>query len=174
MVKFYFIVLLPLTLMISGCFGVSSEFRDYQIDLVNHSGIKAADKEVELGLGRIQLYLAEKVTGVLDNDLLAEMIIQDISLFEIGVYESVNFETNNIKFSSYELLLKEKGWVKFIKTADGQDITNIYLKVENDDDEINELMVLATDSENTVLMRLKGNFNRVVDRLIKTRKPALI
>lgn len=171
---FLIILVIPMCVLLSGCFGISNDFRDYQKDFSRYSGINMTDKEIEFSLGRFQLYLAEKMAAISDRDLLIEMTIHDISRFEIGVYEiNEKGRSKENNFAKFEENLKEKGWIKFIRAIDGNDISNVYLNLEAEDDEINELMIISTDSENAILMRMEGNFNRIVERLIRTRKLAL-
>lgn len=166
-------MVLPLVLVLNGCFGVSDEFRDYQKDLAKYSGIRDAHKDVELSLGRFQLYLAERFTGWVDKDLLAQMTIHDISKFEIGVYGIDDVSEKQLNFARFEEAIKVKGWNKFIKTADNTDVTNIYVHLNEDGDEIKDLMIVTLDSESVILIRLNGNFNRIVQRLIRAREIAL-
>lgn len=171
--KILLTLLLPVLFLLNGCFGVSDEFRGYQNDLARSSGIKQVKKEVEFSVGRMTLYFAEKFTGYIDKDLLAEMTLHDISKFEIGVYQIRDEDIDKSGVNEFENKLKTKGWYKFIKSADNEDITNIFINVNEDELEIGEMMILTSDSENIILMRFEGNFNRIVNRLIKARKIAL-
>lgn len=171
--KMLLTLLLPVIFLLNGCFGVSNEFKGYQKDLTQSSGIKQASEEVEFSVGRMTLYFAEKFTGYIDRDLLAEMTLHDISKFEIGVYQIRDEDIDKSGVYEFENKLKSKGWSKFIKSADNEDITNIFINIDGDEDEIGEMMILTSDSENIVLMRFEGNFNRIVNRLIKARKIAL-
>lgn len=163
-------LLFPILLLLNGCFGVSEEFRSYQKDLIGPSA-PSQEEEFEISLGRVQLYFAEKLVGIFDRDLLTQMIIHDVSKVELGVYRTTGNPDENS--GSVQNSLVQKGWQKFMFSKEGNDEVTIFLKVNDESDRIRDLLFLVSEDEEQVLIKIEGNFNRIIERLIKARKIAL-
>ena len=170
------IKLLPLLALVSllitttGCIGVNKNFKNLRnqvFDSLNEN----FDKTIEFSLGKSAFMFASKFidTDEEEDENIKDML-KDVSNISIGIYERE--EKNNFTESSGEILneisdnLEINNWDSIVKVNGKDETIGIYIK-ENDMEEINEMFAVILSNDEMIMLKLYGDLNTLVDRVIE-------
>ncbi len=170
------IKLLPLLALVSllitttGCIGVNKNFKNLRnqvFDSLNEN----FDKTIEFSLGKSAFMFASKFidTDEEEDENIKDML-KDVSNISIGIYERE--EKNNFTESSGEILneisdnLEINNWDSIVKVNGKDETIGIYIK-ENDMEEINEMFAVILSNDEMIMLKLNGDLNTLVDRVIE-------
>ncbi len=167
-------ILIPVVVIFSaitliGCIGVDHDFREVK-SLVMESTNDKYYKDVEFAVGSLGISFAKFVISFSDDDRDAEAILSNISEVQIGVYKNNDLGNIHYGYSFFHNIddkLKEENWHNIVKHIDGDELTGIYVKYE--DDLINKMYVINIKNNKLSLVRVKGNLENILTYAIKDK-----
>jgi hypothetical protein len=167
--KIIYIILLILPFFIYGCFGVDSNFKKIRNEVFRVLNAGDIDREFEYKASNFEVYLASKVASISDNMLYAEMLLEKISNVQVGVYKLGEYKSLSRKsFLSLEQEMKNNGWSRIVTTCSRKDMCFIYVDIENNE-KIKDAIVLNIDSEQLVMIEVRGKLDKFIEQIIKNR-----
>ena len=163
------ITVIFLALTFIGCIGVDSDFREVK-SLVIKSTNEKFHKDVEFSVGSVGLSFARFCVSFDDDNEDAEAILSNISEVQIGIYKNSNFGTLHYGYSFFHDIddkLQEEDWHNIVKHIDGDELTGIYVKY--DDDCINKMYVINIKNNKLSIIRVNGNLENIITYAIKDK-----
>ncbi len=166
--------LIPVILILSssvftGCIGVDNDFREVK-SLVMNSTNEKYYKDVEFSVGPLGLSLARLIVKLNDDDEEAEIILNNISEVQIGVYKKSNLDYKHYDYSFFKDIdnkLREENWHFIVKHVERNELTGIYVKYQDED--INKLYVINIENDKLSLVRVEGNLENIITYAIKDK-----
>ncbi len=163
------VLLILSALTFIGCIGVDSDFKEVK-SLVIKSTDGEFRKDVEFAIGPVGISFAKIVASFNDDDEDAQAILSNISEVQVGVYKNSKFEDLHCGYSFFHNIddkLKEENWHNIVKHVDGDELTGIYVKYE--DDSINKMYVINIKNNKLSLIRVKGDLENIITYAIKEK-----
>jgi hypothetical protein len=163
------IIVILSTITFLGCIGVDGDFREVK-SLVMKSTNDKFSKSVEFSVGPLGLSFARFCVSFDDDNRDAEVILSNISEVQVGIYKKYNSNTIHYRYSFFHEIddkLKEESWHNVVRHIDGDELTGIYFKYE--DDLINKMYVINIKNNKLTLIRIKGNLEDIITYAIKDK-----
>ena len=142
-----------------GCFW-SSELADVRRDLEHQLPGSSFDKNVELSLGPIVMTFARVVTAAIPGAREARPYLSGLSRVQIGVYDSHFESVSELRMPERLQSLLSKGWETAVRVRDNHEA--VWILYRPDDDEVKEIFVLVLDDDELVMVKARGNLERLV------------
>ena len=151
----------PLWLVLISLLGISCvRFvgpEDIRHELSGQAGVKLK-QETGFTFTRSAVWLARHF--VKEDDFTLE----GVRRVEIGVYEVKGFEDGRQSPSPLDLT-KLEGWVPIVRVREsGEDVMVLF---KEKDDVVRELLVVVAESDEWVLVRIRGKLDRVLEQAIE-------
>lgn len=164
---------LLLAVFLSSCIGVNRNFRNVRNDLLDQLDAKYT-KEVEFSVGGGTLLFASLVAGIADvehegRDIPADKILRQIDRVQIGVYTRKYDHIGKRKSSKKNYVnnlaaeMRENGWENIVKTVDNNEVVAVFVRFDEDYEELRQLFVVAAERSEVVLVEVTGDLNDVID-----------
>jgi hypothetical protein len=154
--------------LLTGCFSVSSYFRDVRSDI-----IKQVDGEfildTEFAIGPTLISLAGMFISS-EDDPEAKAILRDISNVEIGVYKRVDASggSNYRVLQSIDKRMKKHGWRYIVRSCSKDEVSAIYVNRDIDQG-INRMFIVSLDNNELAMIQLKGDINHAIETAVHDR-----
>jgi Domain of unknown function (DUF4252) len=165
--------LIPVILILSattflGCIGVDNDFREVK-SLVMKSANDKFYKDVEFSVGPLGISFAKFIVSINDDDEDAEVILSNISEVQVGVYKKKNWNQHYDYsfFRDIDNKLKDDNWQFVVRHVDGDELTGIYVKY--DDDFVNKMFVININDDKLSLVRVEGDLENIITYAIKDK-----
>jgi hypothetical protein len=131
--------------------------QDIRHELSDQAGVKLK-QETGFTFTRSAVWLARRF--VKEDDFTLE----GVRRVEIGVYEVKGFEDGRQSASPLDLT-KLEGWVPIVRVREsGEDVMVLF---KEKDDVVRELLVVVAESDEWVLVRIRGKLDRVLEQAIE-------
>ena len=161
-----------LSILLTGCIGVNSEFKSIRKTFFDNAEIKYK-KEFEIGIGSLGLSLAGTIVKIADDEheYLDDMI-KEISSVQVGTYiidpDDIPLYRNNM--TQLVNKLREDDWNLIIKNISSSELNLVFVKefYEEEDEEIT-LLVINVDNNETVIAEIEGNLAKVITYALKEK-----
>ncbi|MCB1122375.1 MAG: DUF4252 domain-containing protein [Verrucomicrobiae bacterium] len=155
--------LIALTFLLTGCGPSDSQFRD--VKSVVFSGNERLNKNIELSVGTVTLWLGNTVLKFIDDPQAQEArdYVRYLSKVSVGVYELQDSLTPQIStvFNQMRTCMGKYDFEPLVLVRDKGENVGIYLK--NDSGKVGrELFVVVVESRQVVIVRVKGNLEKIV------------
>jgi|GEM_PF-925803 len=157
-----------LLLSLSGCIGVNRNFKNVRSHLLT-SLEGRYHKEIEFSVGKGLISLGSIFVSFTDAEDHAKKILRKLDRVQIGVYENVghtNFEFSRDKLLSLCSIMEEQGMHFIVRTRDNNELTAVFLR-NDDDDEIRDMYVISFDSNELVIVEVKGDIDDIIEIALK-------
>jgi len=151
-----------------GCIGVDSDFKELRSLVINSTNEKY-NRDIEFSVGPMGISVAKFIVKLNDDDEDAQIILNNISEVQIGIYEK-RFSGKHYDYSFFNDIdkkLKKEDWHFVIRHVEGNELTGIYVKYE--DEEINKLYVINIEDNKLNLVRVEGNLENILTYAIKEK-----
>lgn len=152
-----------------GCIGVDNDFREVKSLVINSTNEKFY-KDVEFSVGSVGISFARMIASFNDDDEDAQVILKNISQVQIGVYKRSKYPGEHYNcsfFNKIDQKLENENWHFVVKHVDGDELTGIYVKY--DDDYINKMYVINLEDDKLSLVRVEGNLDNIIDYAIRNK-----
>ncbi|MBU0561718.1 MAG: DUF4252 domain-containing protein [Bacteroidetes bacterium] len=151
---------------LSGCIGVNRSFKHVRSNLFENLDMDY-NREIEFSIGPAGLMLAGMIVRMTDVEEPIGEIISQISRVQVGVYKNEYTHSGKSDFEALKKLtdeMMENGWRYIVRTIDGNEMAAVFInEIEEDDEEISQLFVIAINGEELVLAEIHGDLNDIVE-----------
>lgn len=166
-VKLLLVVVLSSTL--TGCFGVTGEFRALRNDILNHIDGNFT-RDVEFGIGSVGISLASSFVALSDADDYVDDLLRQVSRVQIAVYENRNrrdnFKINSVLLKEISDKMTDSGWDYIVRSVERNEMTIVFVKSENVES-IENLFIIALNDDELVMAELYGDLNEAIGIAIR-------
>ena len=167
-------LLLPVLILLSsstfmGCFGVDSDFREVK-SLVMNSTDDRFQKDIEFSVGPMGLSLAKVIVKLNDDNEDADVILNNISEVQIGIYKKSGWSEQHYDYSFFhdiDTKLEKEDWHYIVRHIENGEITGVYVKYQ--DENINKMYVINIQNDKLSLVRVEGNLENIITYAIKDK-----
>ena len=159
------VILLALTFI--GCIGVDSDFREVKSLVIKSTNDKFY-KDVEFSVGSVGIAFVRMIASFNDDDDDAQAILRNISQVQVGVYKRSKYKSERYNYSFFKDIdkkLKNENWHIIVRHVEGDELTGIYVKY--DEDLINKLYVISLEDDKLSLVRVEGQLDNILAYAIK-------
>ena len=159
------VALSALALAASGCVTSASTLNGTRIAIEEQLPGARFDSEFQLTLGRFSLGLARALIG---DDAREEIgILKDVRRVEVAIYRTEYLPS--VREAGFvvphEKRLKKNGWQTITRAVSDDSATWVFLRQK--EGRFQELMVGALDDDELVLVKLRGDIQSIIDRLLE-------
>lgn len=147
-----------------GCL-YAPEFSGIRNDIEAQLPDASFDKEIELCLGPVALTLARVVTSVLPGAQEARHWLKGMSRVQIGVYDAHVESTAGLRMPERLQSLVDDGWETAVRVRENNEA--VWVLYRADKEEVREMFVMVLSDDELVLVRAKGNLERLVAAVLK-------
>ncbi|MCX6150443.1 MAG: DUF4252 domain-containing protein [Ignavibacteriales bacterium] len=163
------VLLLAFSFLLFGCWGVDGEFKHMRNEIFDEMNYKDFDRELEYSVSGFEILLASKLAKISDRTFDLEILLDKISNAQIGIYNlNENEKITLNSFTSFEERIRQRNWVKLVKSCDGEELCFVYVNMKNPD-RIKDILVLSVENEQMVIVQVHGRLEELVEQLIKKR-----
>lgn len=166
--KSYLLLLVVLSLGLTGCFGVNREFKQLRNDVRDAVNCRLKiDTEFRAGSGLIGL--AQSVISFSDDTEAEEAneILDEINSVQIGVYKngSRRFDPSKHNLADIEEMLSSKHWEPIIRKNSPKDYSLVM--VQREDEFYEKMLVIDFNRRELVICEITGNLEKIVEKTIE-------
>jgi len=166
---FKFFIVFSFSLMVCGCWGADGNFKKTRNEVFEALIATDFDMEFEYSFSSIEIYLASKAASLFDRTFDLEILLEKISRIDLGVYKLENEDLLTYEnFIPLEERMRKNGWTKLIKMCDHNERYFVYINIKNTD-RIKDIFVLSVDSNQLVMVKLQGRFDKLIEQVIRRR-----
>ncbi len=165
-----FIIILFSSTLFVGCFGVDGNFSRLKNKILSFTD-NSYYTDVELSIGSFGISIAKIAVKMDDNDQDAREILDNISHVQVGVYKSHKGCTLDNGFQLLQDInshMNENGWQYVVRSRNNNEVTGVYVKVNNSS-ELKELFVVSLNRHELTLVEVKGNLDKVLETAIREK-----
>jgi len=155
-------LLLPLGILLgTGCIRLSGP-EDLRRELSRESGVEF-EKEMALTVTRSGMWIARMVAkrAIGDEEMIS---LKGVRRVEVGVYEVVGLKEGFVQPGPV-LFEEPPGWNTLVSIEDG--IENVFVMTRQDEGRIRGLLVVVTEDDEWVLVRMKGKLDLILEDAIR-------
>ncbi len=170
-------LLLFMSVFVSGCFGVDSNFISLRNKIIN-SIPRQFHKNIEFSLGAFGLSAARDIINSnkeqsKNTDIINKML-DCISKVQISVYKSGvnNSRVNNQISINLSIVNKidnqmyRRGYQYIVKNYSRKEMTMVYVK-QNSEGELAGMYVISINSDELTIVQIQGDLNKLFELIIK-------
>jgi hypothetical protein len=171
-VKSIIVILSPiLFLFLTGCIGVNRQFSQVKDKIMGELG-SDYKTEFQFSVGPALIHVSSWLVDVSTDEEYVDDMLREISSVQIGIYNRVEKNKGRASFSTLVAVddhMKSNGWKYIVRTADGDELTAVY--ISSDPDEIlKKMYVISLEDEKLVIVEVNGNLQKVISYALKEKK----
>ena len=161
--------LAALTFLFVGCGPSNAHFQDVRQAVFD--GDEKLNKNIELSLGVVPLWMAEKVSAFIDEPEVQEArtYLDHISRVDVGVYEvhdSLMSQKRTEAAQRIKASMKTHGFEPIVQVREKRETVGVYVPTVEDKFP-EELFVVVMTEHEVVLVRVNGRLDRVIQAAVK-------
>lgn len=157
-----------LAIFLVGCGPKNAHFTDVR-DAV-FDGSESLNTNVELSLGILPLWMAETVTGFIDEPEVQEAstYLDHVKRVEIGVYEVHDSFKKQHREAAQRVKAKMKahGFEPMVLVRENKETVGVYVSTKEDEFP-EELFVVVMADHEVVLVKVKGKLDKIIQEAAK-------
>lgn len=166
--KRYLLLLVVLSVFLTGCLDVTSDFRALRNDVRDAVNCRLKkDTEIRVGSGLIGL--AQTFISFSDDTDAEEAneILDEISSVQVGIYKnkSRDFNPDRNALQAIEKRLADRDWNPIVKRNERDEYCLIM--VQEDDGRYEKMLVIEFNENELVICEVKGNLEKIVEKAIE-------
>ena len=167
--KLFFLLILLLSIFLSGCIGINGEFAEIRNEVIKNFG-REFKSEVQFSIGSAGIIVSSWfVDAAADKDIATD-IIHDVSSVQVGVYKKLrgNDTPNMNTLREIELKMSESGWKSIVKTCDKDELAAVYIRKDRSET-LNRLFVISMEDNELVLVEVEGDLKEAISTVIREK-----
>ncbi len=167
--KIYFLPLLLLPLLLTGCFSINEEFESIRDNVINNMGDQY-NSEFQFSIGSVGITVSSWIIDSSSDDKLPAEILEDVSSVQVGVYKKFkgNASPDITTIKEMESNMQQSGWKSIVKSSSEDKLTAVYIR-KNSDELLERLFVISLDGDELVLVEVEGDLKEAISTVIKEK-----
>ena len=166
------IVIAPILLLfLTGCIGVNRQFSQVKDKVMGELG-SDYKTEFQFSVGPTLIHVSSWIADMSTDEEYVDDMIREISSVQIGVYNRVEKNKGKADFNTLVAVdehMKSNGWKYIVRSADGDELTAIYISADPDEI-LKKMYVISLEDEKLVIVEINGNLQKVISYALKEKK----
>jgi len=165
---FILLIFMISTFLFSGCVMVDRDFRLTRNEILDVFGDDFFKTDVQFQIGPEFLTLGKAAMFIANVEPEMRNYLHDIHRLQIGVYQITRRQNRPPQIpKNIEFRLKEYGYQPIIKVKSRDEQVWIFTQIEHN--RLRALYIISLDSEELVLLEMKGRLGRLIEKAVKDR-----
>jgi hypothetical protein len=160
-----------LLLSLNGCIGVNRQFSEVKNNIMGAVG-NNYKTEFQFSVGSSAITISSWFIDLAADEEYIDEMMREISSVQVGVYNIVEGSAAGSNFATLQAIDEEmnnKGWNYIVRSADGNELTAIYLS-DDPGELLNKMYVINLNDEELIIIEVNGDLKKVISYAIEEKE----